>query len=63
MSGPGIDWGRLALVAVILVVLFALAVASKWLIVQTTWGVWVVLGLLVIVVLVAVISDRRRESE
>ena len=63
MSGPGIDWGRLALVAVVLVVLFALAVASKWLIVQTAWGVWVVLGLLVFVVVGAVISDRRRESE
>lgn len=63
MSGPGIDWGRLALVAVMLIVLFALAVASKWLIVRTAWGIWVVLGLLVFVVLGAVISDRRRESE
>ncbi|WP_119392700.1 hypothetical protein [Taklimakanibacter lacteus] len=59
MSGPETDWGRLAVVLVLLVVLFGAALGSKWLIVSTNWGIWAVLLALVIIALGFVIVNWR----
>lgn len=59
MSRPGIGWGRLALVPVVLAVVFGIAVASKWLIVEMTSGIWVVSGLFAVAALGLIIVEWR----
>jgi hypothetical protein len=63
MSRPGIGWGRLAMVPVVLAVLFGAAVASKWLIVETTSGIWVVSGLFAVAALGLIIAGWRGRSK
>jgi len=63
MDGPKTGGGRLAAVLVILVVLFGVAIASKWLIVTVDWGIWAVLAALIIIALGFVIVNWREKSK
>ena len=63
MDRPMTGGVRLAAVLVILVVLFGVAVSSKWLIVTTDWGIWAVLASLIIIALGFVIANWLGKSK
>ena len=63
MDGLKTGGGRLAAGIVTLVVLFAAAWGSKWLIVTTSWGIWAVLAVLGIIALGFVLVNWRGKSK
>lgn len=63
MDGPDTGGGRLAAVLVILVVLFGIAVGSKWLIVTTDWGIGVFLTSLLLIALGLVVANWLGKSK
>jgi hypothetical protein len=63
MYGPETGGSRVAAVLVILVALFGVAMGSKWLIVMTEWGIWVVLASLFIIALGFVVANWRVKSK
>jgi hypothetical protein len=63
MGGLETGGGRLAAGIVTLVVLFAAAWGSKWLIVTTSWGIWAVLAALAIIALGFVLVNWRGKSK